>query len=614
MTRNIIIGWTLLMALFLGWTQYKGNQVRKQQEQQAELLRADSLAQAAAAAANTMTAAQGAQPVAGGTTLSAAPDPKHATLNPTGEAFAAAAVGADAEPHVITVETEHFNVVLDARGARIAELRVPEIGGKTPYNPVLISPEGDGALTVSLNGTSLENIVWRADTDSAWLKVDSVPVSVTFSTVLPGGIPVSRTYAFEPGAQFVRHSFTAPEGAIRSYAVDWKGGLEETDRMSEGRGIGLTATYFSEVVFDNGSSVSRESFTGEKSFNAESGVVRWVGLRRKYVAVVLDFGRDVSDRVEATGAADPRMPKDAPHRYSLRVAGSTDEKGALNFDLRVMPLHYKSIRALDRNFEQILFTGWEWFLRADVWYVKLCGLVLNLLNMFFSWIPNYGVAIILLTLLVRFITLPLSINQTRQAAKLAVHQPEIRKIQEKFKGERQKMQAEIMAYYQRQGINPMAPLLGCFPLFLQMPVFIALFNVLGRAVELHEAPFFLWITDLSRPDVVWEALKIPFIFPVGLTVLPFLMAATMWVQMKLTIKDPNQKAMVWLMPIIMFVFSGSFPSGLVLYWTISNIFTIGQTRVFGTASPVTPNDPAGATPKVTISPAPSKAKSAKKKK
>jgi YidC/Oxa1 family membrane protein insertase len=146
-------------------------------------------------------------------------------------------------------------------------------------------------------------------------------------------------------------------------------------------------------------------------------------------------------------------------------------------------------------------------------------------------------------------------------------------------------------------------------------VFIALFNVLGRAVELHESPFFAWIGDLSRPDVIWSGLKIPFLFPVGLTVLPFLMAATMWVQMKLTIKDPNQKAMVWLMPIIMFVFSGSFPSGLVLYWTVSNIFTIGQTEVFGTvAPPATLGLGAGkSAPSVTISPAPSKAKAGKKR-
>jgi YidC/Oxa1 family membrane protein insertase len=162
-----------------------------------------------------------------------------------------------------------------------------------------------------------------------------------------------------------------------------------------------------------------------------------------------------------------------------------------------------------------------------------------------------------------------------------------------------------MEYYRQQGINPMAPVLGCFPLLLQMPVFISLFNVLGRAVELHEAPFFGWISDLSRPDVVWAGLKIPYLFPAGLTVLPFLMAGTMWVQMKMTIKDPNQKAMVWLMPVVMFVFSGSFPSGLVLYWSVSNIFTIGQTKVFGT---VGKPDSTKSGPAVTISPAPSKTK------
>lgn len=92
-------------------------------------------------------------------------------------------------------------------------------------------------------------------------------------------------------------------------------------------------------------------------------------------------------------------------------------------------------------------------------------------------------------------------------------------------------------------------------------------------------------------------------FPVGLTVLPFLMAATMWVQMKLTVKDPNQKALVWVMPVVLFVFSGSFPSGLVLYWTVSNLFTIGQTKVFGTVQP-----PAlGAGKPSGISPAPAKA-------
>jgi YidC/Oxa1 family membrane protein insertase len=596
----MILGWALLMALFLGWTQYKSSQARALHKQQVEQARVDSLARAAAApAAGTPEAATAPREA-----VLAAGDAPVASRN----AAAGTAQPADAVARrIITVQASGFTAVLDARGGRLAELRIASVGGKTPYNPVLINPEGEGALTLSLNGVSLDSTVWSTATEETFLRADSQAVTVTFSTVLPGGFPVARSYTFTPGESFIHHGFTAPEGAVRSYALEWKGGLEETDRFTEGKGVGLTASYFSEVVYDNGSAVQRETFKGEKSFNAESGVMHWVGLRRKYVAVVLDFGRDVQDRLDATSLAAPDQPKDAPHGYSLRVAGSTDEKAALNFDLRVMPLHYKTIKAMNRNYEQILFTGWEWFLRADVWYVKLCGLVLNLLNMFFSWIPNYGIAIILLTLLVRFITLPLSISQTRQAAKMALHQPEIKKIQEKFKGERQKMQAEIMDYYRKQGINPMAPVLGCFPLLLQMPVFIALFNVLGRAVELHETPFFGWISDLSRPDVVWAGLKIPFLFPVGLTVLPFFMAGTMWIQMKMTIKDPNQKAMIWLMPIIMFVFSGSFPSGLVLYWTVSNLFTIGQTRVFGTVAPLK------AGPSVIISPAPSKAAKDRKK-
>ncbi len=609
MTRNMIMGWVLLMALFLGWTQYKGAQVRKAKAEHAQQLAADSLAKLAANPTGSATTAT----IAGGGEASLSAGTANTATASAAATTAVTSVPA-AEHRIITVQASGFTAVLDARGARIAELRIPSIGGKTPYNPVLIRPESEGALTLSLNGIALDNVVWSTSTTETFLRADqkdAAPVTVTFSTTLPGGIPVSRTYTFEPGKSLIHHSFTAPDGAIRSYGLDWKGGLEETDRITQGQGIGLTATYFSEIVFDNGTNVQRENFRGQKSFNAESGVLRWAGMRRKYVAVIMDFGSPVQDRLDAVGIVDPAAAKNAPHPFSLRIAGNSDEKAALNFDFRVMPLHYTTIRALDRNFEQILFTGWEPFFRADIWYAKLCGLVLNLLNWFYKWIPNYGIAIILLTLLVRLITLPLSVNQTRQAAKMAVHQPEIRKLQEKYKGERQKLQAETMEYYRKQGINPLAPVLGCFPLLLQMPVFIALFNVLGRAVELHETPFFGWIRDLSRPDVVWAGLKIPYLFPIGITVLPFFMAATMAVQMKLTIKDPNQKAMVWLMPIIMFVFSGSFPSGLVMYWTVSNLFTIAQTKVFGSVP--MPATAGSGSPKVTISPAPSKMKKDGKK-
>jgi YidC/Oxa1 family membrane protein insertase len=567
----MIYGWLLLMGLLFGWMYFKQTEAAKNPAVRAAQAQADSLEK-----------------------LEKNPGDARAELGPvenTGEATAAGADSASAsaasgtaERRRVTVQTKNYTIVLDALGGRIAELQMPSIDGKAVYNPVLIRAEGKGALTLSLNGQLLDGTVWETEAAGDFLNADSAPVSVSFSTTLRSGQKVKRTYAFSGDGETIRHTVVAPAGAIESYAVDWKGGLEETDRITQGQGIGLTSGYYSELVYDDGTSVQRKAFEGEKSFNVESGVVRWVGLRRKYVAVLLDFGREVPNRIDGVGKPDPKQADDAPRAYELRVAGTAEDANALNFDVKILPLKYGAIKAKGRNYEQILFTGWEWFFRADVWYVGLCGLVLRLLNLFYAWIPNYGVAIILLTLLVRFITLPLSINQTRQAAKLALHQPEIRKIQDKHKGDRQKTQQEIMAYYQKQGINPMAPLLGCFPLLLQMPVFISLFNVLGRAVELHEMPFFGWINDLSRPDVVWSGLTIPFLFPVGLTILPFFMAATMWLQMKMTIKDPNQKAMIWLMPVMMFVFSCSFPSGLVLYWTVSNLFTIAQTRVFGNVS------------------------------
>jgi YidC/Oxa1 family membrane protein insertase len=202
---------------------------------------------------------------------------------------------------------------------------------------------------------------------------------------------------------------------------------------------------------------------------------------------------------------------------------------------------------------------------------------------------------------------------------MAAHAPAIQKIRERNKGNNQKASMEIMEYYKKEGINPMAQVMGCFPVLLQMPIFIALFNVLGRAVELKDAPFIGWITDLSYPDVVWAGLKVPYLFPMGLTILPFFMAATMWLQMKMSIKDPNQKMLVWMMPVMMFVFSCSFPSGLVLYWTVSNVFTIGQTYFYtnrltkkataGQSGNKTP--PGGGKPVMTIGTKPVKPKPAK---
>ena len=584
MNKSTVWGWILLMGLFLLWTTHKSNQAREAQAREAA--KQDSIARVEKARKAAAGPAAPADTTAGPGRLSAAGE--EAIMAPAGAAGATDSLAKEAPPAVtqrtLTVVTDNLVVGLDNLGARVTRLAIKNLHGKEPHQPVLISPEKGGALVLNLDNRDLGKVLWKLEDirsgrlDGDTLRVEDGPVQVSFTHADANG-GLTRTYTFYPDSNKFRHDLDAA-GQVENYALKWPSGINETEPILLGKGIGLTSNFFSEVVFDNGVTVMREAFEGKKVFNEESGTVRWAGLRRKYVAAVMNFHRETHNKVISTSSIPEGRDDNYPREYDLQLAGMEYENNSLDFDFLVLPLSYGGLKEYGQNYEKIIFSGWEWFLRADVWYVGLCGLVLKLLKGFYELIPNWGVAIILLTLLVRTVTFPLTIAQTKQGVRMTQHAPAIQKIREKNKGNPQKANLEIMEYYKKQGINPFASVMGCFPVLLQMPIFIALFNVLGRAVELKDAPFVGWIGDLSMPDIVWSGFTVPYIFPLGLTVLPFFMAGTMWIQMKMTIKDPNQKMLVWMMPVMMFVFSCSFPSGLVLYWTISNVFTIGQTYFY----------------------------------
>ena len=207
------------------------------------------------------------------------------------------------------------------------------------------------------------------------------------------------------------------------------------------------------------------------------------------------------------------------------------------------------------------FGMWRWLCYPLVW-------VLNLFN---DWIPNYGVAIILLTILVRLVFWPLTHKSTVGMKKLQEIQPLMKEIQAKFKDNPQRMQQETWALYREHKVNPMS---SCLPMLIQIPVFIALFNVLRSAVELRYAPF-LWISDLSEPEALFSSW-----FPFGgLNLLPILMAVSTGLQSAFTPStgDKNQQRMMMVfMPLMMLVMFYSFPSALSLYWFLSNLFSIVQ--------------------------------------
>jgi YidC/Oxa1 family membrane protein insertase len=202
----------------------------------------------------------------------------------------------------------------------------------------------------------------------------------------------------------------------------------------------------------------------------------------------------------------------------------------------------------------------------------LCVLLVPTLNFFHALLPNYGVAIILLTLLVRIIFWPLTHKSTESMKRMQAIQPRLKEIQAQFKSEPQKLQQETWALYREHKVNPMS---SCLPMLIQIPVFIALFTVLRSAVELRFAPF-LWIADLSEPENLFPGL-LPLV--PALNILPFFMAGTMLLQSKLTpaMGDPaQQKMMMWMMPAMMLFMFYSMPSALVLYWTVSQVLAIVQ--------------------------------------
>ena len=207
------------------------------------------------------------------------------------------------------------------------------------------------------------------------------------------------------------------------------------------------------------------------------------------------------------------------------------------------------------------FGMWRWLCYPLVW----------VLNFFNDMIPNYGVAIILLTILVRLLFWPLTHKSTVGMKKMQELQPKMKEIQAKFKDNPQRMQQETWALYREAKVNPMS---SCLPMLIQIPVFIALFNVLRSAVELRYAPF-LWIADLSEPEGLFASW-----FPFGgLNILPILMAATTALQSAFTPSagdKSQQKMMMIAMPAMMLVMFYSFPSALSLYWFLSNVFSIVQ--------------------------------------
>ena len=230
------------------------------------------------------------------------------------------------------------------------------------------------------------------------------------------------------------------------------------------------------------------------------------------------------------------------------------------YSLYVGPRKMDELRRIGPAYLDVMrFGTWSWF----------CRCLLDLLNFIHRFVPNYGWAIVVLTLLVRVVLLPLSRKSQQSMRKMSELQPKMKEINERYKDDPQKRQAETMRLYAENHVNPLS---SCLPMLIQLPVFIALFTVLRSSVELRFAPW-LWVADLSAPEGLFKEW-----FPFGgLNVLPVAMAATMTLQSLLTPSagDPKQQRMMAvMMPVMMLVMFYSMPAALCLYWSVSQALAI----------------------------------------
>lgn len=480
----------------------------------------------------------------------------------------------------VTVETDHFTATFDNLGAKISSIIVKALPDSTGAYPEIIADTAKGALGLKIDGVDLSNQLFALPENTPEKILVDSDQSLTFTFSDPNGNKVIRIYSFTQKGVSIQQSVKFEGFRPNDYEIIWDGGMKETEEFPKGKSFGGGAYFFSEVIFNDMVNVERETVREKEKFNEKDGKILWAGMRRKYVAAVIKYPEASEATLTAEHFDTNKENSKDPGTYRIKLSDYMNDNETIDFDFMILPLSWSEIKSFNLGFEKIIVSGWTWC-GADVWFVAICGFLLWLLKFFYSIIPNYGVGIILLTIVVRSITTPLTLKQLRSTRSMSKLKPQIDEINVKYRSDPQKKQAAIMELYAKNGVNPMASCTGgCLPMLIQMPVFFGLFMVFGRAIELRGQPFMGWITDLSRSDVIWNGITIPFVMPDGIAILPIIMVFTTYFQTKqsmASMTDPaQQKMMVWMMPIMMFLFSAVMPSGLVLYWIVSNLWGIGQ--------------------------------------
>jgi YidC/Oxa1 family membrane protein insertase len=480
----------------------------------------------------------------------------------------------------ITLSNEVLQLKISEDGARIVSAGVLNYsygkGLKKEGETVeMISDSAHGILTSAIGGNDLSRARFVYDEEN------STDTKAIFTHKL-NGEEIRKIFELRENSYYVDFKMQSNLITRETSVIRLDGGISESETDND------KAIIYSErfVSIANEKNKTERLVLKRVETSDKIGQFDWVALNSKYFTFVV-IPKDKSNRDLSISSflVDETAKVEAINlNYRIELAKKAP-RNAINDDfveysVFIGPSKHSDLAQAKVGLERTIFRGYAWFFGANLWFPPLCEAVLWFMNFFGKLIGDYGVSIILLTLLLKIVTYPLSQSSINSMAAMQVLQPKIQDIQKKYKDNKQLQQQKILELYQSEGINPLASLGGCIPLLIQMPIMIALFIVLRKAVELRgEVTFFLpWVHDLSQAEILF---RLPFTIPFygdNFAILPILMAGLMFIQNKMTIKDPNQMAMVYLMPAIMLVMFNNFPAGLTLYFAFSSLLQILQQK------------------------------------
>ncbi|MBC7837195.1 MAG: membrane protein insertase YidC [Nitrospiraceae bacterium] len=465
---------------------------------------------------------------------------------------AAASVALPALEQTVTVETDLVRVELSNLGGVIRSWELKRYNTAPPeVKPVQLVYQGGkfkGPLSLTVANADVDKMFREGlyNIEKDFTKLDAAHpighVTMRFHNAA-AQIGVEKRLTFHHDSYLVDMSF-ALEGMTESYDI----GLGTNFGIVEW-GDGFIGLIGSASQVDN--KVEKE--TPEKELERK-GTVQWVALQDKYFLSVL------MPKEGAAALAKTEEPKVVSAGVRMAASGAAS---SVALQLYAGPKEYDILRSLDAGLEDMIDFGW--FIYGSWTIVKsVAKPIFYVLRFIHDYVGNYGVTIILLTCMIKLLFVPLQYKSYKSMKMMRAIQPKIKEVQEKYKGDRDRLNKELMKLYRDQKVNPLG---GFLPMFLQMPVFISLFNVLYMTIDLRQAPFMLWVHDLSVQD--------PFY------VLPVLMGVTMFIQQKITpnTMDPTQAKIMLVLPIGMTFLFINFPAGLVLYWLTNNTLTITQQLV-----------------------------------